>query len=778
MQSINFMISSDELHYQLNTNKDIVIIDVRSSEEYSLGHIRNAINIPEVFSYLPQGLSSQKEKTDFAEFFQKLFSEAGIEKDQLVIFYEDKYTLKSPRGLTILKYLGYNEENIKILEGGYYLWCQKKLETTTIICSNKKKNFTVNIDTKLFVDFNEMLKIIEDDTIVVLDVRDKDEWLGISSSPYGIDYAPKKGRLPNARWIEWYYFITKDMLSVSSLDKIQFELDKKDIKAKDKIVLYCFKGARLSNSYIALRKLGYTNIRIYFAGWNEWCRKENAPIINEIENSDNPLLQENILLKRKLDRLNLQHANLIDFNRYNKEPLFAFNREGEICSANDSAYEKLPHIKHYKDIYPNYTTNGIFNIIDNNREKSITIENKGRYYSLQLRGSKDTNKILVHAFETTKIHTLNTTLDNKIKELEESKEMFSLLFDVAPILIDAFDRNGNCILWNKECEKTFGWTIDDINNSTNPMELFYPDVDTQKKAKDTILKKPEKIFREWHPVDKNGEILTVMWAHLYLPNGEIINVGYDLTQVKQTEKLIYEQSKLASMGEMLGNIAHQWRQPLSAISTAATGMQIQQEHNCLEEKSMIKACESINNNAQYLSSTIDDFTNFIKGNTEKTYFRLDNTIQNVLQLVGGSIKSNNIEMLLEIEDFEVNSYKNELTQSIINILNNAKDALLEGNLENKKMIQITTFLKNDAVHIAIKDNAGGIPDDILTKIFEPYFTTKHKSQGTGLGLHMTYKLVMEGIKGNILVKNVSFEYYNKTYKGAEFTISIPYLKEV
>jgi len=773
VNTINFMISPQELQSHIQNDHNVIIIDVRDFTDYHKGHIPNAIHIPEIFTYLPQGLSTQKAKDEFIHFFQTIFSNAGISKNEIVIFYEEKYTLKSPRGLTILKYLGYDEKKIKILDGGYHLWFHENLPISTKQVFTIKKEFEVNIDTNLFVDYNEMLHIIEDDSIIVLDVRDKDEWMGISSSPYGINFAPKKGRLPNAIWIEWYNFVTDDMLSVKSLDKIQRELDKKNIKYNDHLVLYCFKGARLSNSYIALRKLGFENIRIYFAGWNEWCRKENAPIINEIENVDNPILQENIILKQNLDALNLQYASLIDFNRYNKEALFAFNRDGEICSANDATYEKLPHIRHYKDIYPNYTVNEIFNMIDNNQEKNLTIEKNGRYFSLQLRGSKDTNKIIVHTFETTEIYTLNKTLDEKIKEAEHSKEMFSLLFDIAPILIDAFDRDGKCILWNKECEKIFGWTIDDINNSKNPMELFYPDEDTQKKAKNTILYKKEKIFRQWHPVDKNGDILTLMWAHIYLPNGEIINIGYDLTKIKQNEKLLYEQSKLASMGEMIGNIAHQWRQPLSAISTAATGMQLQQEYDCLDPKDLISACEAINDNAQYLSNTIEDFTNFIKGNKEKTFFHLKTAIQSVVHLLDGTIKQNNITLILNIKDIELNSYENELTQAMINIINNAKDALVDLPNDTEKIIEIFTYIAKNNCVIHIKDNAGGIQEDILTKIFDPYFSTKHKSQGTGLGLHMTYKLVVEGLQGTVVAKNVSTIYKTKKYKGAEFTITIP-----
>jgi rhodanese-related sulfurtransferase len=291
-----------------------------------------------------------------------------------------------------------------------------------------------------------MLEILDDEKIIKLDVRDKDEWLGISSSPYGIDFAPKKGRIPNAVWIEWYKFITEDMLSVKSLEIIQYELNKKDIKPTDKIVLYCFKGARLSNTYISLRKLGYKNIQIYFAGWNEWCRKENAPIINEIENTNNPILQENIMLKKKLDELNLKQANLIDFPKYNVQPTFAFNREGEICSANEAKKQQLPDITRYRDIFPDTDTLDIYNIIDNNQERETTVSNDTRYYSLKIRGSRDSNKILMYSFDTTEINTLNEPLDKKIQELEQSEAMFKLFVDVAPVLVNSFDKDGKCIL--------------------------------------------------------------------------------------------------------------------------------------------------------------------------------------------------------------------------------------------------------------------------------------------------------------------------------------------
>ena len=250
-------------------------------------------------------------------------------------------------------------------------------------------------------------------------------------------------------------------------------------------------------------------------------------------------------------------------------------------------------------------------------------------------------------------------------------------------------------------------------------------------------------------------------------------VKEEIEKNKQKDMQLIEQSKMASMGEMIGNIAHQWRQPLSVISTSATGMQMQKEYGTLSDEKFYNACTSINEQAQYLSKTIDDFKNFIKGDRDKKIFSLEDSLNTVLNLVSGPIKTENINVVLNCpNDINIESYENELIQCLINIFNNAKDALVE-NVEENRLIIISTSTKKNKVYINIKDNASGIPEDIISKIFEPYFTTKHQSQGTGLGLHMTYRLIVEGMDGNIEAVNEEFIYNNKTYLGASFTITIP-----
>jgi signal transduction histidine kinase len=273
---------------------------------------------------------------------------------------------------------------------------------------------------------------------------------------------------------------------------------------------------------------------------------------------------------------------------------------------------------------------------------------------------------------------------------------------------------------------------------------------------------------KYEPLGTNDE-LEILSKAFYDNTQQLIKMKEDELDKQQ---LLAQQSKMASMGEMIGNIAHQWRQPLSVISTGATGLKISKEYNTLTDENFIEICDSINDNAQYLSKTIDDFRDFVKGERKLEEFNLSDDIESFLHLVEGTIKSNNIHLIQNLQnDIIINGYSNELIQCFINIFNNAKDALKEVNTQ--RYYFISTFIKDDNVIIVFRDNAGGIPENVLPQIFEPYFTTKHKSKGTGLGLSMSYKLIEEGMNGTIEADNVTYEYNDKNYTGAEFVIKLP-----
>ncbi|WP_428023452.1 sensor histidine kinase [Arcobacter sp.] len=239
------------------------------------------------------------------------------------------------------------------------------------------------------------------------------------------------------------------------------------------------------------------------------------------------------------------------------------------------------------------------------------------------------------------------------------------------------------------------------------------------------------------------------------------------------QKLLAYQAKMAAMGEMIGNIAHQWRQPLSTISTTATGLKLQKELDMLEDDFLVKSLGEINTSVQYLSATIDDFRNFFKVNKEKSTFYIKSPLNKAISLVFAQYKNLDIQIIENIEDVEITNYHNELIQVLINLLNNAKDELIKKDTNIKRFIFISTKINKENLVIEIKDNAGGIPNNIINRIFEPYFTTKHKNQGTGIGLYMSEEIIKNHMKGTISCDNTIYTYDSKEYKGALFKITLP-----
>ena len=249
----------------------------------------------------------------------------------------------------------------------------------------------------------------------------------------------------------------------------------------------------------------------------------------------------------------------------------------------------------------------------------------------------------------------------------------------------------------------------------------------------------------------------------------------DITQIKQKEQMINNQSKMASMGEMIGNIAHQWRQPLTAISVAAGGIKLGYELDISDQDEVLRELDNIVENTQFLSTTIENFQNFLKNDRTTTNFSLKDTIDKALAIVSANLDSHEIHIIKKYDKtIQINGIQNDLIQVLLNIINNAADILKEKKgVDKKRYILIETDLIENNAIIKIQDSAGGVPDHIINKIFEPYFTTKHQSKGTGLGLYMTHKIVVENMKGTIDVKNEKFIVDEDQLFGALFTINIP-----
>ncbi|WP_071626550.1 cache domain-containing protein [Poseidonibacter lekithochrous] len=240
---------------------------------------------------------------------------------------------------------------------------------------------------------------------------------------------------------------------------------------------------------------------------------------------------------------------------------------------------------------------------------------------------------------------------------------------------------------------------------------------------------------------------------------------------RKKDTLLAQQSKMAAMGEMIGNIAHQWRQPLSLISTSSSSLKLKQELNLITEDDITKTSDTITTTTQHLSKTIDDFRNFFKPNKENTKTTTSEVWNKTYNLIKDQYITKNINIITDIEEKAIYLLENELIQVILNLLNNARDEFDKKDLK-ENFIFVDIKEEAEKLYIHIKDNAGGIPAHIMGRVFEPYFTTKHQSQGTGIGLYMSQEIIKKHMEGTIEAYNSEYTYNNQKFNGAKFTITI------
>ena len=228
--------------------------------------------------------------------------------------------------------------------------------------------------------------------------------------------------------------------------------------------------------------------------------------------------------------------------------------------------------------------------------------------------------------------------------------------------------------------------------------------------------------------------------------------------------MLIQQSRQAAMGEMIGNIAHQWRQPLSLHGLTAQQLLLFYDMGDFSREFLAKNIEKEMGLIQHMSQTIDDFRNYFKPDKEKSDFKVQDAITNTLTLLKGSLQSPliSIEIVAE-DDTVIHGYPNEFAQVLLNIVINAKDVLTEREVEEPK-VTLNAFREGAKVVVTVADNGGGIPEEIITKIFDPYFTTKGELQGTGGGLFMSKTIIEKNMGGRLTVRNIP--------RGAEFRIEV------
>ena len=359
------------------------------------------------------------------------------------------------------------------------------------------------------------------------------------------------------------------------------------------------------------------------------------------------------------------------------------------------------------------------------------------------------------------------------KELlhKKSKALETIIKEAPnPIILHTDD--GKISMINQAWIDSSGYTLDEIPttdewvNRTNNDSLSRASIKEHIYSLYSITKKVDE--SEFEIISKSGEKL--IWNFCSAPLGivdnkrTVITSAMDVTELKQKDKLIMTQSRHAAMGEMIGMIAHQWRQPISIIAMAANNILLDIALDNFKAQDAEKFSNSILKQTAHLSKTIDDFRNFFKPDKEISKVKLQEIIEETIKIVNNSLINNSIVLRTYFEsNSEVNAYPRELMQVFVNIINNSKDAMVSNNIE-KPVIEIRVYEDAKYVNTEILDNGKGIDGSILPKIFDPYFTTKDEKTGTGLGLYMSKMIIQDHLNGII-------ETFN-TDNGACFKISL------
>ncbi len=255
-------------------------------------------------------------------------------------------------------------------------------------------------------------------------------------------------------------------------------------------------------------------------------------------------------------------------------------------------------------------------------------------------------------------------------------------------------------------------------------------------------------------------------------------VNKEVIKNREKDQIMYQHARLAAMGEMIGNIAHQWRQPLNALTLLIQSFGVKSMSGNLSQEFIDKQVNEGLRLANQMSNTIEDFKNFFSPHKDREYFGVVSTLKETLELVEFFCKDEHIDIkLIAKEEVRVYGYSNEFSQVILNLLNNARDNFKHREIkkERKIIIKVEKKLKPEPfVMISFVDNGGGIDEHIIDRIFEPYFTTKHKSTGTGIGLYMSKQIIEKQMNGLVTVKNITSKLgTQKTFNCVQFIIAIP-----
>ncbi len=443
-----------------------------------------------------------------------------------------------------------------------------------------------------------------------------------------------------------------------------------------------------------------------------------------------------------------------------KTMLYANNDLKEISYFNFQGKNILSCYKINSNVYCDRTFKN-FNVSDFKKNNQILIERKFKNNAIEFDAAAPIKIASNPGF--IKVKAL-------IKNIFKKNDLYHVIF---------IDSKGNILYSNKYKAKNlndlFNYLLNkEILNTKNGFvsdDIYVKSITPDMKI---IFIQNKRIIDKTNEISKKITVIMIIIAvFLAIPLGIFfsrplynfyktldLKVKEEIEKRRQKEQILFHQSKLAALGEMLGNIAHQWRHPLTRLSLLIQNFDLACKKNRLTPEFIEKFKKNALMQINYMSDTIDDFTCFFKKDTKKIEFCPYEVINEALKLIEGRLKNNNINLDLKvISKKPIYGYKSEFSQVILNILNNAVDVLKNKNL-TKKHIYIRIYENK----IEIEDNGGGVPEDIKEKIFEPYFTTKFQSQGTGIGLYMSKIIITQHFNGRL--------YFYNSNKGAVFVIEV------
>lgn len=420
----------------------------------------------------------------------------------------------------------------------------------------------------------------------------------------------------------------------------------------------------------------------------------------------------------------------------------------------------------------------------NKKNNSVDIIWKNINFEVNIQQVSNSKYRALYFFDITKYSSIENELKQSMHDLVSKKEELQAVFDLAANGISILDRNGMFLYANNFFQKMMGFTMEELYKesciSLSAKEYKKPsETAVQRAIKEGSVENFRKVC-----VSKSGEHMNASMSLSYVKiTDTIIMITSDITDdikyqedlkrqvelqvTKRTEQyeIMCHQSRLAAMGEMIDSIAHQWRQPLNGLGIIVQGLRHisnnQEVNKDLLSEIEVEIMEKVN----YMSQTIDDFSNFFRISKQKESFDLLKNINDAIRLIDVQLKLNNINVEINIKNntnLDILGFPNEFRQVIMNMVHNAMMAIIIKK-EKKGYILININSLENETMVSILDNGGGIKKQYLEKIFDPYFTTREK--GSGIGLYMSKVIIEHHMKGRLTVKNCN--------KGTKFTMILP-----